>query len=93
HLPLRLALIVGLLAFLLPFVVKKYSLFSLIMTCIVLVLIDIAMLDRGGDMGLLLWRCIDTIFGCFCVLISHLVMRYARRHKDKAPLAPTKTGQ
>lgn len=93
HLPLRLALIVFLLAFWLPFVVKKYSLFSMIITCIVLVLIDIAMLSRGGDMGLLLWRCIDTIFGCFCVLIAHLIMRYISYIKNRAASSHAKPAQ
>lgn len=76
HLPLRLALIVGLLAFFMPFTVKNYSLFSILITCIVLILINIAMISQGGDMDLLLWRSIDTIFGCGCVLVSNLVLRY-----------------
>lgn len=86
HLPLRLALIVGILAFFLPFVAKRYTLSSLIITCIVLVLIDIAMFGQGGDMDLLLWRCIDTIFGCGCVLIANLIMRYIywRKRHEKA---------
>lgn len=81
HLPLRLALIVGGLAFFLPFVGKRYSLFSLLMTCIVLVLINIAMSEQGGDMDLLLWRCIDTAFGCGCVLAANLAVRFFQRHK------------
>lgn len=86
QLPLRLALIVGLLAFFLPFVKKKYCLFSILITCIVLVLINIAMAEKGGAMGLLLWRCIDTAFGCGCVLVSNLVMRLVLhyRHPEEA---------
>lgn len=87
HLPLRLALMVGLLAFFVPFAIKRYSLFSMLITCIVLVLINIAMIGRGGDMGLLLWRSIDTIFGCGCVLVSYIVMRYVywlkKRKRDE----------
>lgn len=81
HEPLQLALIVSLLAFFLPFSIKRYSLFSFIITTIVLILIDIAMFGHGGDMGLLLWRCVDTIFGCLCVLVANLSLRCLRRHK------------
>lgn len=85
HLPLQLALIVGLLAFFMPFVVKRYSIFSFLMTCIVLVLIDIALLHYGGDMRLLFWRCIDTCFGCACVMLSDLIRKAI--YKTKKPHA------
>lgn len=75
HMPLQLALIAGLASFLLPFALRSYSLFSLLTTCIVLILIDIAMLEQGGDMRLLAWRCIDTLFGCLCVLVSNLALK------------------
>lgn len=78
HPTLQLALIVGLLAFFLPFTSNHYSLFSLLMTCIVLILIDISMLAYGGDMKLLFWRAIDTVFGCFCVMICHVTLRAIR---------------
>lgn len=71
HEPLRLALVVGLLAFFIPFVLKRYWLFCLLMTCIVLMLLDIAMFSQGGDMGLLFWRCVDTVCGCLCVLLAN----------------------
>lgn len=74
--PLRLALMVAVVAFFMPFTLSRYSLFSLIITCIVLLLINVAMIGRGGDMDLLLWRCIDTIFGCLCVLVSNLLLKY-----------------
>lgn len=86
HMPLRLALIVGAFAFFIPFVAKHYSLFSFLITCVVLVLINVAMLKEGGDMGLLLWRCIDTAFGCACVLISNLILRYIHWRKTRLPL-------
>lgn len=82
HLPLRLALIVGLFAFFMPFAAKHYSLFSFLITCVVLVLINIAMFREGGAMGLLLWRCIDTIFGCACVLASDLILRHIYWRKN-----------
>lgn len=83
HLPLRLALIVGVLAFFIPFVLQRYSLFSMLITCIVLILIYIAMFAQGGDMGLLLWRSIDTVVGCGFVLASNLVIRYIHRIKNR----------
>ncbi|MBD5641678.1 MAG: FUSC family protein [Desulfovibrio sp.] len=79
QLPLRLALIVGVLAFFLPFVSRRYSLFSLLITCIVLILINIAMFAQGGDMDLLLWRSIDTVFGCGCVMVANILMRFIQR--------------
>lgn len=82
-LPLRLALIAGVLAFFMPFVLKRYGIFSALITCIVLILINIAMFKEGGDMSLLLWRSIDTIFGCACVLVSNLIMRYWYHHKTR----------
>lgn len=88
HQPLQLALVVGLLAFFMPFSIKHYSVFSLLITCIVLVLIDIVMLNYGGDMRLLFWRCIDTVFGCVCVFIANLVLKYLywrkKRHGEPA---------
>lgn len=77
HLPLQLALVVGLLAFFMPFAFRHYGLFSLLMTCIVLILIDISMLAQGGDMRLLFWRCIDTVLGCLCVLIANTILKLA----------------
>ncbi len=75
HPPLQLALIVGCLAFFLPFSGNYYSVFSLLLTCIVLILIDISMLAQGGDMRLLFWRGMDTILGCLCVMVAHLALR------------------
>lgn len=96
YLPLRLALIVGFLAFFMPFVTNRYWLVSTLITCIVLILINIALFSQGGDMGLLLWRSIDTIFGCGCVLVSNLVTRYfhrIRRHAVKHPVQHDKAGK
>lgn len=92
YLPLRLAIIVFILTFLLPFVVKRYSLFSMLITCIVLILINIAMFSQGGDMGLLLWRSIDTVFGCGCVMVSNLVMRYISHIKKRDRASAAKAG-
>lgn len=84
HITLQLALIVGLLAFFIPFSFRYYSLFSLLITCAVLILIDIAMLAYGGDMRLLLWRCIDTVFGCLCVLAANIILKYIYWLKKRA---------
>lgn len=79
HQPLQLALVVGLLAFLMPFAKRHYGLFSMLMTVIVLILIDIAMLEYGGDTRLIFWRCMDTVLGCICVLASHIVLKLIYR--------------
>lgn len=75
HSPLQLALVVGLLAFLMPFSVRRYGLFSMLITAMVLILIDIAMLGHGGDIRLIFWRCLDTVFGCICILAAHLALK------------------
>ncbi len=87
HLPLRLALIIGVLAFFMPFAIKRYSIFSALITCVVLILINIAMFSQGGDMGLLLWRSIDTVFGCACALLAHLSTRLIYRIKERDKLS------
>lgn len=97
HQPLQLALVAGTLSFVLPFAGRHYSLFCLLITCIVLVLIDIAMLSHGGDMRLLLWRCVDTIFGCLCVLAANILLKYVywrkKRHQQKnAATGPIRPG-
>ena len=88
HQPLQLALVVGILAFFIPFVVKHYSIFSFLMTCIVLILIDIAMFSHGGAMRLLFWRCLDTVSGCICVLVANIVLalisRARKQHENSA---------
>lgn len=85
HQPLQLALVVGVLAFFMPFTIRHYGLFSLLMTSMVLILIDLAMLSYGGDMRLLLWRCIDTVLGCLCVLTANIVLKlidwFKKRHE------------
>ena len=52
-----------------------YMLFSLIITFIVLLLVDMAMLGTGGDISLLGWRLIDTILACGGVLVANLTIR------------------
>ena len=84
HLPLQLALVVGVLAFFIPFALKHYGIFSLLITGIVLVLIDISMLGHGGDMRLLLWRCLDTILGCVCVLAANLILKVIYWRKKRS---------
>lgn len=84
HLPLQLALVVGVLAFFMPFSIRHYGIFSLLMTCIVLILIDIAMLANGGDINLLFWRCVDTVFGCLCVLAANIFLKLLDLRKRRS---------
>ncbi|WP_165174749.1 FUSC family protein [Desulfovibrio sp. ZJ369] len=89
--PLLIGLGIGLFAFAIPFVVKDhYILFSFVITCAVLLLIDISMFQRGGDFPLLRWRLIDTVIACAWVLASNLTLRLIRwlRHRKEPAPAP-----
>lgn len=74
--PLPLAGCIGLTALFIPYAqAGHYMLFSLIITFIVLLLVDMAMLGTGGDISLLGWRLIDTILACGGVLVANLTLR------------------
>lgn len=85
--PLFIAGAVAVAAFVMPFTVKtRYMVFSLAITCAVLLLLDIAMFRMGGDLPLLRWRLQDTALGCLGVLISNLTLRGVRRLRSVHPL-------
>lgn len=74
--PVIIALCVGLAALAIPYAqAGHYMLFSFVITFAVLLIINIAMLNQGGDMSLLRWRLLDTLLGCGGVLISNLTLR------------------
>ena len=74
--PLQLAGCIALAALFIPYAqAGRYMLFSLIITFIVLLLVDMAMLGTGGDISLLGWRLIDTILACGGVLVANLTLR------------------
>ena len=85
--PLHIAVAIGVAAFAMPYAKGHYVLFSFVITCAVLLLIDISMFQMGGDMSLLRWRLIDTVIACACVLLSNLTLRLIRRlrHRGEPP--------
>lgn len=87
--PLLIGLGIGVFAFAMPFVMKNhYILFSFVITCAVLLLIDISMFQMGGDFPLLRWRLIDTVIACAWVLASNLTLRLIRRLRRRHEPAP-----
>ena len=81
--PLPLAIAIGLAALFIPYAqAGHYMLFSFIITFIVLLLIDLAMLNAGGDISLLSWRLLDTILACGGVLISNTILRLIERKRS-----------
>ena len=88
--PLHIAVGIALAAFAMPFAKGHYILFSFVITCAVLLLIDISMLRMGGDIPLLRWRLIDTVIACAWVLASNLTLRLIRRlrHRGESPARP-----
>lgn len=82
--PLPLAGCIGLAALFIPYAqAGHYMQFSFIITFIVLLLVDMAMLTTGGDISLLGWRLIDTILACGGVLVANLTLRLIARAKQQ----------
>lgn len=90
--PLLIGLCIALAAFCVPFVQKgHYLMLSFTITCIVLLLIDISMLETGGDLPLLGWRLVDTLLACLGVLISNLILRLIHRLRGQGDPPAEKT--
>lgn len=88
--PLLIAAAVAVSAFVMPFSVKNHFLvFSLVITCAVMLLIDISLFRHGGDIPLLRWRLIDAVTGCLWVLASNIILRGIRRFRYAG--SPTST--
>ena len=82
--PPLLAGCIGLTALFIPYAqAGRYMQFSFIITFIVLLLVDMAMLTTGGDISLLGWRLIDTILACGGVLVANLTLRLIARTTQK----------
>ncbi len=85
--PWHIAAFLAAAAFSIPFAQGHYIPFSFCITCVVLLLIDVAMYRHGGDFFLLRWRLIDTVFAGVCVLLSNMTLRLIRRMRERAPSA------
>lgn len=60
--------------------------FSLAVTVLVLLLLDLALLASGGDAPLLKWRLYDTVLGCAAVALSLGAVRgYRRLRSARSP--------
>ncbi|WP_220789391.1 FUSC family protein [Craterilacuibacter sinensis] len=78
--PLGLVLLIALLAAAYPMALRRnYLAFSLVVTALVLLVIDVVKLESGGDAGLLGWRFVDTLLGCAWVALALFCMRALRR--------------
>ncbi|MCF1428561.1 MAG: FUSC family protein [Shewanella sp.] len=68
------------LALFIPTTVRQsYLWFSQLISVLVLLVIDIAMVHKGGDLQLIRWRFFDTLIGCLWVAIALLLLRFGKR--------------
>lgn len=73
--------LITILALLIPTLLRQsYQWFSLLITLVVLLVIDIAMTHQGGDLTLLRWRFFDTLIGCMWVAIALVLLRFGKKH-------------
>ncbi|WP_240778859.1 FUSC family protein [Shewanella sp. SNU WT4] len=74
-----LVALVMLLAIIMPTCLRQsYAAFSCVITIIVLVIVDLAMLNQGGDEYLIRWRLFDTLIGCAWVALSLILLRLGK---------------
>lgn len=64
---------------------QNYLIFSALITMIILLLFDLAMLKQGGDKFLIQWRLFDTLIGCAWVAISLTLLQCWQRYGPKKP--------
>ncbi|MCL1036208.1 FUSC family protein [Shewanella submarina] len=71
--------IILVLALFIPAVMRQsYQWFSLLISVLVLLVIDIAMVHQGGDLQLIRWRFFDTLIGCLWVATALVILRFAK---------------
>jgi len=58
---------------------QNYMLHNGLMTVFALLIVDIAMRQKGGDEFLIQWRFIDTLIGCAWVAVSLTLLHFGRR--------------
>lgn len=72
--------VIILIALFMPTLLRQnYILFSWLMTLFILLAVDLAMLQEGGDKFLIQWRFIDTLIGCAWVAVSLTLLRLGKR--------------
>ncbi|ABZ76554.1 hypothetical protein Shal_1990 [Shewanella halifaxensis HAW-EB4] len=67
---------------------QNYLLFSWLITMVILLVVDLAMLQQGGDEFLIQWRFIDTLIGCAWVAVSLTLLRLGRKWWPNQPDTP-----
>ena len=77
-------LLVMLTALFLPSALRQnYLVFSLLITLVILLVFDLAVLKQGGDRTLILWRLFDTLIGCAWVAISVSLLSVWKQYRLK----------
>lgn len=80
-------LLITLLALFIPlFLRQSYQWFSTLITVIILLVINIALLHHGGDLELIRWRFFDTLLGCFWVATALILLRLGKHYWPKKSL-------
>lgn len=87
YLPIwSLPLVVMLAALFIPTCLRQnYMLFSGLITLIILLIVDLAMQQQGGDIFLIRWRFIDTLIGCAWVAVSLLLLHIGKKWWPNKP--------
>nr|WP_276560952.1 FUSC family protein [Vibrio scophthalmi] len=67
------------------FLRQNYMIFSWLMSMFVLLVVDLAMLQSGGDEFLIQWRFIDTLIGCGWVMVSLSLLHLGRKWWPNQP--------
>ncbi|EGU31734.1 hypothetical protein VIBRN418_18098 [Vibrio sp. N418] len=81
-----LSLTIVLSALFMPmFLRQNYMIFSWLMSMFVLLVVDLAMLQSGGDEFLIQWRFIDTLIGCGWVMVSLSLLHLGRKWWPNQP--------
>ncbi|MEP7329650.1 MAG: FUSC family protein [Betaproteobacteria bacterium] len=88
HEPWTLAILaISMAAFLPKATAVNYFWMSTVFTTLVMLLLDLALLDKGGDAQLLLWRLYDTVLGCLVagsvLLVLYGTEGWRQRNADR----------
>lgn len=62
---------------------QNYLIFSFLITMVILLVFDLAVLQQGGDRSLILWRLFDTLIGCTWVAVSVSLLYLWKRYRLK----------
>ncbi|MEC4727854.1 FUSC family protein [Shewanella sp. D64] len=60
---------------------QNYLVFSVLITMVILLVFDLAVLQEGGDRTLILWRLFDTLIGCAWVAVSVTLLYFWKKYR------------